>query len=605
MIQDDLKAVQDAVLACERAGDLIEACDRATRGLEVWPGDLTLRYLHVLALARAGATGNARAAYRRYDLAAEVTAPAPFNVDLPALAARLEKDHALSLAGRERRRALRKAAEAYYEVYRKSMRSGTGNAYYPAINAAALYVWSGNEGRGRVLARKSLVLARAAEPGYWSLVTQAEAFLLLRQERAAESALAAAMGTVEKAAGINWQQVATTRRQLRRTCVILGLDPAVLSPLRPPGTLVYSGHMIGGRFDAEQEGNVAAALAKALDEDLPIAAFGSLAGGADILVAEALIARNVEVHVALPFGVEDFKAVSVHSSGTGWSTRFDACLARAASVHYVDTGRYLGDPAVFGTCARLSMGRALLRAEVMDSAASMLAVWDGAPAGRAIVGTSADVEQWRQGGRAVKIVHPGQVRGKAGARPAVRRSSKPSRSDAAVLFGDLRNFSQLDDSVVSHYVSRMLGTVARVLKRRAKSLLTANSWGDAFFAAIGDVEEAARCAWEIQHSLGAVRKDTPGAPGRLRMRIGAHFGPVLHIDDPISGRPTVVGTQVVRAARIEPVTEPGMIWVTESFAAALALVAPRDFVCAYLGQIELAKLSGRQPLFLLRRSTIG
>ena len=50
-----------------------------------------------------------------------------------------------------------------------------------------------------------------------------------------------------------------------------------------------------------------------------LVAYGSLACGADMLVAEAILARGGELHVVLPFAEEDFLKTSVHVGGPEWS----------------------------------------------------------------------------------------------------------------------------------------------------------------------------------------------------------------------------------------------------------------------------------------------
>ena len=73
------------------------------------------------------------------------------------------------------------------------------------------------------------------------------------------------------------------------------------------------------------------------------------------------------------------------------------------------------------------------------------------------------------------------------------------------------------------------------------------------------------------------------------MRIGAHYGPAYRAIDHITGRLSFYGTEVSKAARIEPVTPTGAVFVTEPFAAILALEAPDRFDCRYVGRIQLAK----------------
>jgi hypothetical protein len=55
----------------------------------------------------------------------------------------------------------------------------------------------------------------------------------------------------------------------------------------------------------------------------------------------------------------------------------------------------------------------------------------------------------------------------------------------------------------------------------------------------------------------------------------------------------------ISAARIEPVTAPGCAFVSEQFAAALALTPGHDLVCEYLGLQPLAKDYDVCPLYRL------
>ena len=65
--------------------------------------------------------------------------------------------------------------------------------------------------------------------------------------------------------------------------------------------------------------------------------------------------------------------------------------------------------------------------------------------------------------------------------------------------------------------------------------------------------------------------------------------------------PDFTGSHVSRAARIEPVTPPGAVYVTEPFAAALVLAGRRDLTCDYVGHMPMAKDYGRLRMYRLRR----
>lgn len=92
-----------------------------------------------------------------------------------------------------------------------------------------------------------------------------------------------------------------------------------------------------------------------------------------------------------------------------------------------------------------------------------------------------------------------------------------------------------------------------------------------------------------------------GLPPQLAFRIALHVGPVLGCVNPVTGRQDYLGTQVSRAARIEPVTPPGEVYATEEFAAYAALLRVSEFVCDYVGRVPLAKEFGSFPTYHVRR----
>jgi class 3 adenylate cyclase len=56
-----------------------------------------------------------------------------------------------------------------------------------------------------------------------------------------------------------------------------------------------------------------------------------------------------------------------------------------------------------------------------------------------------------------------------------------------------------------------------------------------------------------------------------------------------------------RAARIEPITEEGQIFVSEHFAALVEAEGISDFQCDYVGEKDLPKKSGTIRAHILRR----
>lgn len=577
----------------ESSGDYLQAYDLAIQSLAAHPGDMLCQYLAVRALARSGATRQALDLYARFDLGRHDDA------DCLSLRARLEKDVALASGGMERVLRLRKAAAMYEEVHRRL------GGYYPAINAATLYLLAGDETRATGYARETLAwCARSAEKGelddYYRTASLAEAHLVLGDAIEAMQAL-------HKLASISREDLAaraTTRRQLRLILDARRQNDSILDPLTPPEVVHYTGHMIAAPgaaagLAAEAEPALAKALAAAIEKTRIGVAFGSLACGADILFAEACLRRGIELNVVLPFNAEEFVRTSVRCGGEGWVARFDAALGRAATVTFATDGDYLGDDSLFAYCSELAMGKALLRARYIDAPAAQIAAWDGKPA-TAAAGAAVDVARWRASGHDSRIV-PVERRSASGKAPSPDADeSRRPRELRALMFGDTVGFSKLPERLLRRYRKAFLGTIADTARSFGGSVLSANSWGDAIYLVVDDAVHAARCAIEMQRRLRAVDYSALGFAQPLQLRLSAHYGPVFPGIDEITGVPTYFGKEVTFAARMEPVTPPGEVYATEEMACQLALRREATVTAEYIGRVALAKQYGAAPMYLLR-----
>ena len=98
--------------------------------------------------------------------------------------------------------------------------------------------------------------------------------------------------------------------------------------------------------------------------------------------------------------------------------------------------------------------------------------------------------------------------------------------------------------------------------------------------------------------MQSIDLDAARLPPHLALRLGCHVGPVFPIHDPVIGMPAFMGAHVSRTARVEPVTPPGAVYVTEPFAAALTLAESRCS-CDYVGHIPTAKEYGRMRMYRL------
>jgi class 3 adenylate cyclase len=249
------------------------------------------------------------------------------------------------------------------------------------------------------------------------------------------------------------------------------------------------------------------------------------------------------------------------------------------------------------------MGQAILRSRSFDADAIMLNVCNpDVPLAEDAFDPAEEVAFWvGTGRRAFSIAADGRVAENSKPQSLTPRPTDIDGSiNAAVLFGDLHGFSKMPEASVLKYAERILGGVGAIFDRYAPHLLSRNSWGDAIFAQFDNVSMAAQCAVDVQDMLkhSEIAELDPGV--HMSMRIGLHYGPVQRVFDRVQERVGYMGIHVVEAARIEPIAVPGMIYVSEAFAVALAIDPETKLVCEYLGEVDTAKKFGRAPLYELR-----
>ena len=572
----------------EHAGDFMAAYDLARRALRSHPDHPGLQHRCLLALARAGASSEAARLLQEWGLAGQT------DPEFAALEARLIKDTALAAGDAEELRArAAKAAHAYADIH------GRWGGYYPGINAATLWLLAGEEERARERARSVLdELGSTAETAdYFRHASEAEARLHLDDVEGARKALERAADCTDG----NLSARATTLRQLRRVVRLRGLEEDLLDPLLPPTVAHFTGHIAStrtasGRFPRDQEPRVAAEIRQTVEEHNIRFGFGSLAAGADILVAEKILEAGGELHVVLPFSEEEFLQTSVRPSGEQWVDRYWACRERARHVSFATRDQFLEDGMLYSYCSRYAMGLALLRARQLQAPLRQLAIYDGGdPGDPGGGGTADDVRIWRSLGHPTHQIDPG-----GDARPGGPPRAG-MRVQRALLFVDVLGYSRLGDRQIMLYREHFYARLADVIERHSDSIECIETWGDAIYLALADPVRAARCALELQAAVQSVDLGACGLPEDLSLRIGAHYGPVIPLIDSVMDRPSCIGAQVTMAARIEPVALPGTVYLSEPFAAILELEQPPDLVTEYIGTVPSAKGYGELALYRLDR----
>jgi class 3 adenylate cyclase len=119
-----------------------------------------------------------------------------------------------------------------------------------------------------------------------------------------------------------------------------------------------------------------------------------------------------------------------------------------------------------------------------------------------------------------------------------------------------------------------------------------------------DVVDTAACALGFQEAVSAIDFAGASLPIDLHLRIGAHVGPVMRVTDPLLDRETFVGRELTRAARIEPLTPTGEVYVTDAFAAVLTVDSRGAFATEYVGRITTAKDFETIPMYRLHRRDV-
>ncbi len=591
----------------ERQGELFKAYDIAQEALKTFKDEIWFQHRAVLCLANAGAIELAREKFQAFGLHLRK------DIECITLNGRLFKQIALQTAYAERAPLLKQAIACYELAWQDALAKGSSQAYYPGINVATLNLLAGETQAAKQMAQQVLAELQPllsmpdtsdSNPtfsAYWPLASAIEARLILgdieEAKHLASQAVAAGKG--------NFVQLASTAKQLGHVLCHLGLALNTLEVFIPPEVLHYTGHMISkpgatNRLPIDEVARITQLIHVELASANIVAAFGSLAAGSDILFAEALLAKGVKLHVMLPFNKEEFLAISVRPFGAEWEARFNACLKQAHDVYFVTEDDYLGDDSLFMYCSQLAMGFAVLSARHLFGKVRQIAIWDG-QSSRGVAGTAHDIALWRREAHAQTIIRCGNGPDQEIKEITPSQFASTGRSCRAMLFGDFQSFSKLKDAAIPSFSTLVMGKVAKVFDQCSEQRDFLNTWGDGIFAVYKDVGMAAEAALQLQETLKTLNLAAAGLPEDLLLRLGGHIGPVYEVHDPVLKRRNFMGAHVTRAARVEPVTLAGCVFITESFAALIALHNADQYRCEYVGMRALAKNYSTVPVFSLRR----
>ncbi len=399
----------------------------------------------------------------------------------------------------------------------------------------------------------------------------------------------------------------------------LSISPNILELLQPPRIAVFSGAGFTGSNDDDV--GFERALRQEIDARLDLMdiqiGYSSAAAGSDLLFIEALLERDAQVNIVLPFDKDDFVATCVRPAGGRWEMRFRNALRLAHSVQYATTERYLGHDMLFRFGNQMLHGLAARHAERLATEPYLLVAWNMADE-NSIGGAAEFIDQWTDIGRLAIIdledITPPPPPALIGQRQTSDDHSEQSsqRIIKSMMFADLVGFSGLGEAVIPRYME-FLNALKQYVITDECHIDMINTWGDALFVVDNSAVDLSALAIRLRdgvRKLGAADQGF-GSKG-LNVRISLHAGPVYEGRDAFrNGAPNYYGAHINRAARLEPVTVPGQIYATEQFVALLtaeesALRAEADgdwqspLRCSYVGTLSLAKNFGQQQVYHIR-----
>jgi len=163
---------------------------------------------------------------------------------------------------------------------------------------------------------------------------------------------------------------------------------------------------------------------------------------------------------------------------------------------------------------------------------------------------------------------------------AAAQQARGERRNVVVLFADLCDYTlfshQMDPEDVFSVINRYLGVlIEQVYKYEG---IIDKFTGDGIMAIFGapiahenDAERAVRATIEMQNELRHLNVEMAGETGKVRVRLGLHYGAVIfgqvgiNLDDAVSVMDyTAIGDIVNIASRLEEAAEPGSTLVSQA-----------------------------------------
>lgn len=426
--------------------------------------------------------------------------------------------------------------------------------YYTGINAAAMSTLAGQAQRGKEIAHEVLLVLKNPEHDFWEAVTQAEAYLLMKERSKSEESYLRASAL----ASTDWGKINSVYNQLWLLNHYLPVPGKALKAFSPPVVVAFVGHMIDHperlqpRFPPFLEADVKHALLNAIKSLNAKIGYCSLACGSDILFAEAMEEAGGEVNLFLPFKQSDFLEVSVRFAGDEWVQRFTR-LINKYPVTYLTQESYDGHADLFLLQSSIIFGLSVLRSTMHHHEPMLISVLSERDQNRKMGGTRDTLRLWPFQKRHMNINPDIWLTGiseRVSEEPSIQKPVS-SRPVLFIVACDLPSEEKSTSMLFSEIESASLPSI--VLDLRKDYII-------AGFKTILSVMEFCEII-EKTMAKSFQKKNT--------LRISLHVGP-LHIK-PDEMKQKLSGDVIDMIERLHKLTLPGSICATAIVAAILSL----------------------------------
>jgi class 3 adenylate cyclase len=320
-----------------------------------------------------------------------------------------------------------------------------------------------------------------------------------------------------------------------------------------------------------------------------------------------------EAHVVLPYEKASFFEDSVDIiPGANWRERSQRVLDQAVEIVTVSGQRLAAGSVSYDYANQVLHGLAIMRAGHLETDVIPLAVWNG-EAGDGPGGTASTVDRWRALGYKVELIDPKEsLRNEDSEltvstdRPSLAPTPEGPRTErpeiVGIMFADVKGFSKLKEEETGLFVQHFLGMVADLVAKSPHPPALKDTRGDGLYFVFPSVADAGEFALDLSERVKNTNWASKRLPKELSLRIGLHAGPVYRCTDPVTQLPNYIGTHIVTAARIEPITPPNCVYASQAFAALASAIQTKTFQFDYVGQTPLAKGFGTFPMYSVRRT---